>query len=146
MALNEILLKKVGRELREWLYLGIRTGMRRGVEEYNALKTIDSIMAISAIERAIDLPRRARARINEAIKIYSQQTIIDALQASGSTSILEMNNDLTLMETYAQGLYNRRTGGESWDSLAADIVTNISLESDKWVFPLPINYKDIWGK
>src|SRR3972149_11969281 len=104
MALNDIILKKVGRELREWLYLGIRTGMRRGVDEYNILKTVDSISAVAAIERAIDLPRRVRARINEAIRIYGQQTIIDALQTSGTTSILEINNDLTLLETYAQGL------------------------------------------
>ena len=146
MALNDIILKKVGRELREWLYLGIRTGMRRGVDEYNILKTVDSISAVAAIERAIDLPRRVRARINEAIRIYGQQTVVDALQASGSTSILELNNDLTLMETYAQNLFNRRIGGESWDSLAADIITNISLESDKWIFSLPVGYKDIWGK
>lgn len=147
MAINEILKKKIGRELREWIYLGIRTGMRRAVADYRAKKAGMPDEAALAIKRAIDLPRRARARIDEAISRYGQQQVVDVLTENGTVTIAELNAELTGLESYAQGLYDRRINdSESWDSLAADIEANVELESEKWVFPIPAGYTDIWGE
>jgi hypothetical protein len=147
MAINEIILKKVGRELREWIYLGVKVGMLKGVSAYRSLQATDPIAAQLEIERAIDLPSRAKTRINTAITIYGLQTLVDALAASGGTvTISELNTELATLETYAAGLITRRLAGEAWDSLATDIETNIEDIQTKWVFPLPANYKDVWGK
>ena len=147
MAINEILLKRIGRELREWIYLGIRTGMRQGVKDYYMLKMVDASASQSALERAVDLPRRARTRINTAITKYGQQIFIDALQFNGSTTLLDLNTELSLLEAYAQNLYDRCIkDNESLDSLAIDIETNIAEEINEWKFPLPEDYRDIWGK
>ena len=144
MAIDNVIKKKIGRELREWIFLGIRTGMRRGVAEYRQ----DTVNNLNAIKRAIDLPHRARARIDEAIRVYGQQAIVDALASnnSGDVTIAEMNAELTILEAYAQDLVDRQTGGEDWDSLAIDIETNIELELMRWRFETPSGYKDIWSE
>lgn len=142
MAINNIILKKVGRELREWVFLGIRTGMRRGVEVYRDSGNIEQL------KRAIDMPHRARARVDEAIRIHGQSRLVDALSAnnSGDVTIAELNAELSTLESYAQDLVDRGLAGETWDDLATDIEVNITLESEQWVFPFPAAYTDIWGE
>lgn len=147
MPVSEIVLKKIGREIREWIFLGIKTGMRRAVQDYNAQKISNPNQAILALKRAVDLPRRARIRIETAVSKYGLAKLQAAIAAEGTVTIAELNSALSDLETYASGLYNHyKTDGWTFDQIAADIEANIELESDQWVFPLPVGYKDIWGE
>ncbi len=146
MAIGNIIKKKIGRELREWVYLGIKTGARRGVEAYEAQKVTNLPAAILQLKRAIDMAHRARARINYAISIHGLPLITEVVAFDGTTTISELNSALTTMENYFEGLVVRQQGGESWDSLAADIASQVEKESDKWTFPFPPNYTDIWSE
>lgn len=147
MAIADIVKKKIGRELREWIFLGIRTGARRGVENYRSLIVIGrDTEAVLAIKRAIDLPHRVRERIDYFIDQYSQSFLFECMAFEGTTTLAELNSELQILENYAQNLVNRQGGGESWDDLASDIETNIEKESTKWIFPLPPGYTDIWDE
>ena len=147
MAISNILKEKIGRELRDWIFLGIRTGARRAVNDYRSLlangRTQD---AENSIKRAIDLPHRARARINYFISQYNQQFLGECLNLAGDATLSELDTELQILENYAQTLVDRRGQGESWDDLAGDIEANIENESTKWVFPFPPGYTDIWGE
>lgn len=145
MAIDSIIKKRIGRELREHLLLGIRTGARRGVEQYQRLKESEPDEALRQLKRAIDLPNRARARINEFIRLYGQPLLVECIAMSDGLTIIELNAELTALENYCKGLYDRRQLGEGWDSIAADIEANVEDESLKWIFPFPEGYTDIWG-
>ena len=150
MAVSNIIKKKIGREMLEWVHLGVRTGMRRGVAEYRSLtaqgKTVE---AVAQIKRAVDLPHRARARIVEAIAKYTQAFIVDCVSTAlpAGVTLAEIDADLTAQEAYAQTLVNHRLNdGWTWDQIATDIETNVELEITKWTFPYPAGYLDVWGE
>jgi hypothetical protein len=147
MAISDVLKKKIGKELREWLFLGVRTGARRGVNNYRQLvATGRMVEAELAIKRVIDLPHRTRARIDHFISLYGQPLLAECMALEGTTTLGELNVELTALENYAQNLVDRRNGGESWDDLATDIEGNVENESIKWLFPFPPGYTDIWGE
>jgi hypothetical protein len=147
MPVSNILKRKIGEQLNNWIYLGIRTGARKSIEEYLTLKDIDPVRAESAIKRAIDMPHRARSRINQFIAAHTQAFLMECINLWGDATIAELNAELTMLENYAMGLHDRRiNGGESWDSLAADIMSHVEKESDKWAFPFPEGYRDVWGE
>lgn len=151
MPIANIIKRKVGRELREWLVLGIRTGMRRGVAEYRQLIVMGQpLRAEQAIKRAIDLPHRARSRIDHAITVYGQNAVVSAFTDGVDVTVAELNAELAALEAYAQLLVDRRntdpTGTGAWDALATDIETNVELESERWTFQIPPGYVDIWGE
>lgn len=150
MAVSNIIKKRIGRELLEWVHLGIRTGMRKGVADYRRLVADGRVVdAVYAIKRAVDLPHRARARINEAIAKYTQATLVECigLALPSGVTLAEINADLTTQETYAQGLVTHRlVDGWTWDQIATDIETNVELEEVRWQFPFPAGYLDVWGE
>jgi hypothetical protein len=147
MAISNILMKKIAKELREWIYLGIRTGARRSVQNYRTLLTNGrDADAILEIKRAIDMPHRARERINYFITQYGQPFLVSCMALEGAETLGELNTELTTLETYAQGLVDRKNIGETWDSLATDLESHLEDESIKWVFPFPPGYTDIWGE
>lgn len=147
MPVSNIKKRKIAEELQNWIFLGIRTGISRGVDEYRQLMVAGKTdEAIKSIKRAIDLPHRSRARINEFIRVYSQAQLIDCLSRLNDCTIAEMNAELTILENYATNLYNRQIGGESWDSLATDIESHVDNESIEWIFPFPAGYVDLWGE
>jgi len=147
MAMSNILKKKIGREVREWIMLGIRTGARRSVADYRVLMVQGrTTEAENQIKRAIDMPHRARARINHFISLYGQPLLVECLALEGDVTVAELNAELTDLENYCQGLVDRRNGGESWDDLATDIESHVEHEALKWVFPFPPGYTDIWGE
>ncbi len=149
MAVSAVIQKMVGEQLLEWIYLGVRTGMRAGVADYRRLTTAgQTANAQLAIERAVDLPHRARARVNQAITTYGLTPITNAvLAANSNVTVAEVNAELTSLETYATGLVNHRLNDAwTWNQIATDIETNVVNEIDQWVFPLPSGYLDVWGK
>ena len=147
MAISNILMKKIAKELREWIYLGIRTGARRSVQNYRTLLVNGrDAEAILEIKRAIDMPHRARGRINYFITLYGQPFLVSCMTLEGTETLGELNTELTALETYAQGLVDRKNLGETWDLLATDLESHLEDESIKWVFPFPPEYTDVWGE
>ena len=145
--ISNIIKKKIGREVREWIMLGIRTGARRAVEQYRSeMARGNAERAILSIKRAIDMPHRARTRIDYFISLYGQPLLVECLSLEGDVTIVELDTELTTLENYCQGLVDRKDSGESWNDLAADIESHVEKESDKWIFPFPPGYTDIWGE
>jgi len=146
--IDDIRKKKIGRELREWIFLGIKTGMRRAVEKYEFLKIADPAQAILQLKRGVDLPHRAEARIRASIQSRpgNLQVISEALALCGTTTITELQDELDVMSTYAMGLKTDYDDGATWDDLADDIVANVPKEARDWFFPIPDDYVDIWGE
>jgi len=141
MATGNIKNKKIGREFRERVFLSIRADMRRGVAEYR------SSGDIKAIKRGINKPLESRKRIDKAITDYGPSWLEAALgkNNSGDATFAEIDAEVNTLLVYAQGLVARQGQGESWDSLATDIETNIEDEVLKWRFEVPA-YTDIWGE
>ncbi len=145
--------RKIGRELVDWIYLGIRTGARRGVEAYQSQKATDFAGAEEQLKRAANIPLRARARINYARDRYEAingvgtfNTFIgECLALAGSVTLADLNADLTTLENYANNLIaEKQAGAMTLDQVADDIVANMEKESDDWVFPFPSGYTDQW--
>ena len=147
MAISNIIKRKIAQELAHQVFLGIRTGMRDGATYYLAEKTRQPAQAILMIKRAVDLPRRARARIDQAIATYGLPALTACITLQGDYTVAELNTELTTLTNYGTTLYNMRTtGGQSWDVLANHIIANVTEEFRQWLFPLPSGYKDIWGE
>ena len=147
MAVTNIIKKKIARELVEWVFLGIRTGARRGVEEAERLMILgDNDSAILQLKRVIDLPNRAIARIDYFISLHGINILQDGLALYGGVTLVELNAELAILENYCRNLKDRKDGGESWISIVEDIKSNVEFESLKWVFPFPPDYVDIWGE
>jgi len=144
--------RKIGSELVEWIYLGIRTGARQSVAEYQRLKVSEPLVALEHLKRAVNMPLRARARINEARRLYELENgvntfntfVSSCLALAGTVTLAELNAELTTLETYANNLITRKNGGESFDSIAADIEANVRHEAKDWAFPFPVGYVDAW--
>ena len=147
MAIGNIVKRKIGEQVRDWVYLGIRTGARFSIEQAELMmeqgKTEEAILQI---KRAVDMPNRARARIDYFISQYGQPLLIECLTLAGDCTIAELNAELTTLENYAGNLVTRKNAGESWTDIAQDIKTNVEKESLKWVFPFPPGYTDVWGE
>ena len=141
MAIGNIKNKKIGREFRERVFLGVRADMRRGVSEYR------SSGDIASIKRAINKPLESRVRIDKAIADFTLPALEAALgkNNSGDATFDEINDEINDLLGYSQGLVVRQGAGESWDDLATDIETNIENEVSRWIFEVPA-YTDIWGE
>ena len=92
------------------------------------------------------MPHRARERIIYFITRYGQPFLVSCMALEGAETLGELNTELTALETYAQGLVDRKNLGETWDSLATDLESHLEDESIKWVFPFPPGYTDVWGE
>ena len=147
MPVTNILRRKIANELQSWVYLGIREAMVKGAKEYQALRTSDPTLAVNMLKRAIDMPRRARHRIDYAIATYGENLITNSLNRYSDCTLVELNAEVDYLVAYAQDLYVRRTvQGENWSPLAKDIIDNVPEDSKQWNFPLPPGYLDIWGE
>lgn len=150
----------IGRQLVDWIYLGVRTGARRSVAEYQARKAADEAAAIQALKRAVDMPHRARIRITKWITDYNAQNGAGTAQtflaqclslSSGGVTLAEINAEVASMEAYADTLVAAApaphgNGSMTWDQIAASIESTVPNEANDWVFPLPSGYLDVWGE
>lgn len=155
MAIVDARKKKIGRELKEWVYLGVRAGMLRSASQYETQKIANLPAAIQQIKRAVDMPHRARTRVNYFIQRYdaangagsAQALIVESLSLAGTVTLQEINSELTSLENYAQGLVDHvNNDGWSWDQVSADIQANVENEAWQWTFEIPPDYIDVWGE
>lgn len=147
MAISDVIKKKIGRELREWIFLGVRTGARQRVvhaRRYWALG--DTEQAITHMKIAVDTPHRIRAKIDTFIAAHGISLLQEAVALNGDVTLAEIDAELTTLENYAQGLVDAKNGGATWEEIAINIETSIELEARKWIFPLPENYVSVWSE
>ena len=166
MAIADAKQRKIGHELVEWIYLGVRTGARRSVAEYRNLLANRPDDALNQLKRAIDLPNRARARIDEWVRAYdlvngagSGQTFLgDCLSSFGAgknaatrVSLSDINSELTTLENWAAVRVAAAPapygdGSKTWDDIATEVENQVEWEAKDWVFVLPAGYTDVWGE
>ena len=152
MAIADAKKRRIGRELVDWIYLGIRTGARRSVVEYRKEKLAgNQAIALEHITRAVNTPRRARERVNEWIRVYNlengagaaQTFLAECLSLAGSVTLPEINSELTTLENQAANLIATNQAGGTLDAMATSIEGALENESDLWKFPFPASYTDI---
>ena len=143
---------RIGRELVDWIHLGIRTGARRSVTAYRTEKANgNQAQAIESITRAVNMPRRAKERINEWIRVYdlangsgaAQIFISECLTLAGSVTLGEINSDLTTLENQTNILIANNQSGGTLDEMATDLENALEDEASLWQFPFPGGYTDI---
>jgi len=152
MAIADAKKRRIGRELVDWIHLGIRTGARRSVANYRQEKLNgNQALAIEQITRAVNMPNRARARINEWISVYDatngagagQTFIASCLSLAGSVTLGEINSDLTSLENAASNLIANNQSGGTLDEMATALENALENEASLWQFPFPGGYTDI---
>jgi hypothetical protein len=144
MAIENALKKKIATELIEWIYLGIRTGMRRGIEAYQNLLASNPAEAQAEFDRALDLPSRANDRIQAAVAVYGQDYITECLALYGDITLDEIFAEINTLIAYtAQLETDYQNGNKTAADVAADIAANVEKESDKWVFSIPVDRIDL---
>ena len=152
MAIADAKKRRIGRELVDWIHLGIRTGARRSVAAYRQEKLAgNQALAIEQITRAVNMPHRARERINEWVRVYDlangagsgQTFIVECLALAGSVTLANINSDLTTIENAATNFIALNAGGETLDQLATRLENALENESLLWQFPFPDGYTDI---
>lgn len=152
MAITDAKKRRIGRELVDWIYLGIRTGARRSVAVYRAEKLAgNQAQAIEHITRAVNMPRRARERLNEWLRVYdlangegTGQTFLgECLTLAGSVTLGNINGDLTTLENQTANLIANNAAGGTLDEMATAIENALDNEADQWKFPFPDGYTDI---
>ena len=166
MAIADAKERKIGRELVEWLYLGLRTGIRKGVAEYQALKVADPTEAVTQLKRAMDLPHRVRARIDHFISqqdgkggpnagINRLNAALNSFGAGKSgpnrVSMSDIDADIVVLENQMAALKVQApdpygNAAMTWDDLATALEATIENEIDDWRFEIPPGYTDIWGE
>ena len=154
MAITDVRKRKIGNELIDWVYLGIRTGARRACVEYRQqVANGNTAAGILALKRGVDLPHRARVRITDAITRFGGAAVAvpflnECLVLTGTgVTVSALDSELTILENYAQGLVTKKNvQGQTWDQLASDIEAAVAYEGMDWLFPIPVGYVDIWGE
>ena len=153
MPIADAAKRKIGREIIDWIYLGIRTGARRSVVEYHKYKATAPALAESHLARAVNMPLRARARINQKRTEYETQNgagtfnayIGSCLSLAGTVTLAELNAELTALENYANNLIaQKQSGALTLDQIAQSIETDFREEASDWRFPIPATYTDTW--
>lgn len=151
MPINNVKKRKIGEQLSDWVYLGIRTGARRLTEQYRQTVATDPVTAKEYLSAAVNKPRRARDRINEWIATYDAvngagSAVIflgECLTLFGVVTLAEIDAELTVLEAQAQTLFDNNAGGWTLDQVATSIETNMEWEAKDWVFPNSVGYADI---
>jgi hypothetical protein len=152
MAIDDIKKSKIGQELQNWVYLGVRAGMLMQAKAYILhTRNGESEQAEICIKHAVDIPTQARARIDASISQMGRDYIVECIASYNVSSIDDaaahlddILSDIDGLIKYSAGLVDRRIGGESWDNLATDILTNVPNEVREWTFIEP-KRQSVWG-
>lgn len=122
---------------------------------------VEQMYKIALIKQAVDTPRRAKSQIQNWITQYNSrngagtaQTFLqECLTAFGSSKTLaSINAEITIGETFAQGLVNNvNNSGWTFDQVAAAIEARVSppLPEEAFTYqrlPIPAGYVTVWGE
>lgn len=145
MAIENILMRKVAREIQEWIFLGIEDGMYRSAQDYIQLtaqgRTAD---AEAQLSRAVDMPFRALARLEAMETQYTSEYIDKCLALYGDCTLAELKDAIIAKQNtakeYVTGIIDSKIDNAT---IASAITTAIKPNAEKWVAPIPATYKDI---
>ena len=101
MAIDNFVKRKIGEQIANWVYLGIKTGARRYAEMYEQQKATNLDEGIKNLKYAINKPHETRQRINQFISTYGQPYLVECMNLySSDVTLAEFNAELTQMENY----------------------------------------------
>ena len=145
MSIENILMRKVAREIQEWIYLGIEDGMFRSAQDYIQLTAQGRTTEADAqLSRAVDMPFRALARIEAMEAQYTTEYIDKCLALYGDCTLAELKAAIVAKQDtakeYVTGIIDSKIDNTT---VASAITTAIKPNSEKWIAPIPASYKDI---
>lgn len=145
MAIENILMRKVAREIQEWIYLGIEDGMYRSAQDYIQLTAQGCTTEAEAqLSRAVDMPFRALARIEAMETQYTTEYVDKCLALYGDCTLAELKAAIIAKQDtakeYVSGIIDSKIDNST---VASAITTAIKPNAEKWIAPIPTGYKDI---
>jgi HD-like signal output (HDOD) protein len=151
MSIKDAKKRMIGRQLVDWIFLGVETGARKSVEEYRKNKTSNPAMAKDFLTRAVNMPRRARLRIEAWISEYDTQHksgaaetyLNECLHCCGSITLSEIMTELKALEAKTQSIIDNNASGATLDETAISIEQNLNWTAKEWEFLFPSDYKDL---
>jgi hypothetical protein len=147
MAIETIKMRKIARELQEWIYLGINEGMIQSSNEFIRLRNTDQIQADSHLKRSIDMPYRAKIRIEEFCKTYGEKYINECLAIYGDVTLDELLAEIDKMIVYSEERVKEYINTAIDNAVIAEkIRAEIPSNIEEWTFKIPADYKDIFTK
>lgn len=145
MAIENIIMRKIARELQEWIYLGIEDGMIQSTRDYLVLSQQGrTVEAEAQLSRAVDMPFRAIARIEELEKTYTSEYIDKCLALYGDCTLKELKDDIikkqaTAKEWVAKIIDTKIENTE----VASEITSTVESNAKKYLIPIPSAYVEI---
>lgn len=145
MAIDNIKMRRIARELQEWIYLGINDGMIKSARDYKMLMAQGrTAEAESQIKRAADMPFRAIARIEAYETQYTKEYLDKCLALYGDCTLDELKQAIKDMQPYALERAKEIINETVSNTVVADsITTDIKSNVQDWIFPIPATYKEI---
>lgn len=145
MPIENILMRKIAREIQEWIYLGIEDGMHRSAQDYIQLTAQGRTAEADAqLSRAVDMPFRALARIEAMETQYTTEYIDKCLALYGDCTLAELKAAIIAKQDtakeYVTGIIDSKIDNST---VASAITTAIKPNAEKWVAPIPATYKDV---
>lgn len=122
---------------------GVQDFMRRAVANYRSSGNVREL------EEAITAPQNRRNMILTYIADNGTAIIDEYLAVLGIVTRSQLNTYSLNLCSYTQDLFDRYTGGETADSIATDIETNIenyAIRFDKLSFRFSTTYTDLFGR
>lgn len=138
-------MRKIAREIQEWIYLGIEDGMYRSAQDYIQLTAQGRTAEAEAqLSRAVDMPFRALARIEAMETQYTSEYIDKCLALYGDCTLAELKDAIIAKQNtakeYVTGIIDNKIDNAT---VASAITTAIKPNAEKWAAPIPATYKDI---
>jgi HD-like signal output (HDOD) protein len=151
MSIEDAKKRMIGRQLVDWIFLGVETGARKSVEEYRKNISSNPEIAKEYLTRAVNMPRRARLRIETWISEYDTQNesgsaetyLNECLHCCGSVTLSDIMTELQELEAKTQAIIDSNANGATLDEIATAIEQNLSWTAKEWEFLFPFNYKDL---
>ena len=145
MAIENIKMRRVARELQEWIYLGINDGMVRSAADYKRLMAEGRTAEADAmLKRSADMPFRAIARIEAYEVQYGVEYLDRCLSLYGDCTLAELKAAIMAMQPYALERAKEIISTTTDNAVIADAITaTVKTNATDWQFPIPAAYKDI---
>lgn len=145
MPIEKIIMRKIARELQEWIYLGIEDGMVASAREYVALASQGrTAEADTHLSRAVDMPYRALARIEAMEKQYTPEYIDKCLSLYGDCTLTELKAEIIKKQDNAKLWISNIIDSKINNTTVAESITStVSPNAAKWIAPIPSDYQDI---
>ena len=145
MALSDIKMRRIARELQEWVFLGIEDGMVRSAQDYMRLMAEGrTTEAENMLKRAADMPFRALARVEAFETQYGTEYVDKCLELYGDVTLAELKAAIVDKQKpaleFAKKIIDDKVDNSS---IADDITVKVSANAQDWVFPIPSTHKEI---